>query len=71
MQFKILSIYSLVVALVLSSCSGKKEEEKTVYENTTFRKNTENTVHLTEKQMQSVGVTTITIQDRNMENSYA
>ncbi|ASE61190.1 efflux RND transporter periplasmic adaptor subunit [Chryseobacterium indologenes] len=67
MQFKILSIYSLVVALVLSSCSGKKEEEKTVYENTTFRKNTENTVHLTEKQMQSVGVTTITIQDRNME----
>ncbi|AZB16859.1 efflux RND transporter periplasmic adaptor subunit [Chryseobacterium indologenes] len=67
MQFKILSIYSLVIALVLSSCSGKKEEEKTVYENTTFRKNTENTVHLTEKQMQSVGVTTITIQDRNME----
>ena len=67
MQFKILSIYSLVVALFLSSCSGKKEEEKTVYENTTFRKNTENTVHLTEKQMQSVGVTTITIQDRNME----
>ncbi len=67
MQFKILSIYSLVVALVLSSCSGKKEEEKTVYENTTFRKNTENTVHLTEKQMQSVGVTTITIQDRNVE----
>lgn len=68
MHFKKISIYSLVLALVLSSCSGKKEEEeKTVYENTKFSKSGENTVHLTEKQLQSVGVTTTSIQNRNME----
>ena len=67
MHFKKISIYSLVLALVLSSCSGKKEEEKTVYENTKFKKSGENTVHLTEKQLQSVGVTTTSIQNRNME----
>lgn len=67
MHFKKISIYSLVLALVLSSCSGKKEEEKTVYENTKFSKSVENTVHLTEKQLQSVGVTTTSIQNRNME----
>lgn len=67
MQFRKISIYSLAAALVLSSCSGKKEEEKTVYENTKFTKNSENTVHLAEKQVQSVGLTTTTIQSRNME----
>lgn len=67
MHFKKISIYSLVLTLVLSSCSGKKEEEKTVYENTKFSKSDENTVHLTEKQLQSVGVTTTSIQNRNME----
>ncbi|WP_185289191.1 efflux RND transporter periplasmic adaptor subunit [Chryseobacterium lactis] len=67
MHFKKISIYSLVLTLVLSSCSGKKEEEKTVYENTKFSKSGENTVHLTEKQLQSVGVTTTSIQNRNME----
>lgn len=67
MHFKKISIYSLVLALVLSSCSGKKEEEKTVYENTKFSKSGENTVHLTEKQLQSVGVMTTSIQNRNME----
>lgn len=67
MHFKKTSIYSLVLALVLSSCSGKKEEEKTVYENTKFSKSVENTVHLSEKQLQSVSVTTTSIQNRNME----
>ncbi|MGG7438066.1 efflux RND transporter periplasmic adaptor subunit [Chryseobacterium arthrosphaerae] len=67
MHFKKISILSLVSVLVLSSCSGKKEEEKTVYENTKFNKSTENTVHLTEKQVQSVGITTTSIQNRNME----
>ncbi|MDN3693161.1 efflux RND transporter periplasmic adaptor subunit [Chryseobacterium tructae] len=67
MQFKIISIYSLALVLALSSCSGKKEEEKTVYENTKFTKGTENTVHLTNQQIQSVGITTTSLQDRNME----
>ncbi|UKB86234.1 efflux RND transporter periplasmic adaptor subunit [Chryseobacterium sp. MEBOG06] len=67
MHFKKISVYSLALAFVLSSCSGKKEEEKTVYENKKFSKSTENTVHLTEKQLQSVGLTTTSIQDRNME----
>lgn len=67
MQFKKISIYSLCLTLVLSSCSGKKEEEKTVYENNKFAQSSENTVHLSEKQLQSVGLTTISIQNRNME----
>ncbi|MDR6462193.1 efflux RND transporter periplasmic adaptor subunit [Chryseobacterium sediminis] len=67
MHFKNISIYSLALLLTLSSCSGKKEEEKTVYENTKFTKNNENSVHLTEKQVQSVGITITSIQNRNME----
>ncbi|MBV8327309.1 efflux RND transporter periplasmic adaptor subunit [Chryseobacterium sp.] len=67
MQFKTISVYSLTLVLALSSCSGKKEEEKTVYENTKFTKNNENTVHLAEKQLQSVGITTTSVQNRNME----
>jgi cobalt-zinc-cadmium efflux system membrane fusion protein len=66
MHFKKISIYSLALVLVLSSCSGKGEE-KTVYENTKFAKGTENTIHLTEKQLHSVGLTTTSIQNRNME----
>lgn len=66
MHFKNISLYSLALILTVTSCS-KKEEEKTVYENTKFNKNNENTVHLTEKQIQSVGLTTTTVQDRNME----
>lgn len=67
MQFKIISIYSLALVFALSSCSGKKEEEKTVYENTKFTKGGENTVQLSDQQMKSVGITTTTVQDRNME----
>lgn len=66
MHFKNISLYSLALILTVTSCS-KKEEEKTVYENTKFTKNNENTVHLTEKQIQSIGLTTTTVQDRNME----
>lgn len=57
MHFKNIPLYSLAFILTLSSCSGKKEEEKTVYENTKFSKNDKNSVHLTEKQIQSVGLT--------------
>lgn len=67
MSFKKIPIYSLGLALVLSSCSGKKEEEKTIYENKKFAQNKENTVNLSEKQLQTVGVTTTMIQSRNME----
>lgn len=67
MQFKIISIYSLALVFALSSCSGKKEEEKTIYENTKFTKGGENTVQLSDQQMKSVGITTTTVQDRNME----
>ncbi|WP_250254148.1 efflux RND transporter periplasmic adaptor subunit [Chryseobacterium sp. Marseille-Q3244] len=67
MQFKIRSIYSLALVFALSSCSGKKEEEKTVYENTKFAKGAENTVHLTNQQIQSVGISITSLQDRNME----
>lgn len=66
MHFKNISLYILALILTVTSCS-KKEEEKTVYENTKFTRNNENTVHLTEKQIQSVGLTTTTVQDRNME----
>ncbi|SIQ08397.1 efflux RND transporter periplasmic adaptor subunit [Chryseobacterium sp. RU33C] len=67
MHFRNISLYSLAFILTLSSCSGKKEEEKTVYENTKFSKNDKNSVHLIEKQIQAVGLTTTTIQNRNME----
>lgn len=67
MHFKNISLYSLTLILTLSSCSGKKEEEKTVYENTKFAENNKNSVHLTEKQIQSVGLTITSIQNRNME----
>lgn len=66
MQFKKISIYSLSLAIVLSSCSGKKEEEKTVYENKKFAQNKDHTVQLSDKQLQTVGVTTTMIQNRNM-----
>lgn len=67
MHFRNISLYSLAFIVTLSSCSGKKEEEKTVYENTKFSKNDKNSVHLIEKQIQAVGLTTTTIQNRNME----
>ena len=66
MHFRNISLYSLAFILTLSSCSGKKEE-KTVYENTKFSKNNKNSVHLTEKQIQSIGLTTTAIQNRNMQ----
>lgn len=67
MYLKNISIYSLSVWLALSSCSGKKEEEKTVYENKKFAKTEQNTVQLSEKQIQSVGLTTTNIQNKTMQ----
>ncbi|REC45304.1 efflux RND transporter periplasmic adaptor subunit [Chryseobacterium pennipullorum] len=67
MPLRKISIYSLGLAAVLSSCSGKKEQEKTVYENTKFAGQHDNTVHLSDQQLQSVGITLTSIQDRKME----
>lgn len=67
MYLKNISIFSLSVILVLSSCTGKKEEEKTVYENTKFKEKDQNTVQLSDKQMQSVGLTTTTVQEKTMQ----
>lgn len=67
MSFKNISIYSLSLALILSSCSGKKEEEKTVYENTKFKEKDQNTVQLTDQQIKSVGLTTTVLENKTME----
>ncbi|KFF12129.1 hypothetical protein IW15_11190 [Chryseobacterium soli] len=66
MHFKKTSIYSLITIAVLSSCSGKKEEEKTVYENTKSSKNDQNIVHLSQQQLTTAGLTTTTLQNKNM-----
>lgn len=67
MSLKNISIYSLSLALILSSCSGKKEEEKTVYENTKFKEKDQNTVQLSEQQIKSVGLTTTVLENKTME----
>lgn len=67
MFLKNISIYSLSLALILSSCSGKKEEEKTVYENTKFKEKDQNTVQLSDQQIQSVGLTTTVLENKTME----
>ncbi len=67
MYLKNISILSLSVILILSSCSGKKEEEKTVYENTKFKKKNQNTVQMSDKQLESIGLTTTTIQEKTMQ----
>ncbi|MEN4760401.1 efflux RND transporter periplasmic adaptor subunit [Chryseobacterium sp. C39-AII1] len=67
MYLKNISIFSLSVILILSSCSGKKEEEKTVYENTKFKEKNQNTVQMSDKQLESIGLTTTTIQEKTMQ----
>lgn len=67
MYLKNISIFSLSVLLILSSCSGKKEEEKTVYENTKFKEKDLNTVEISDKQLQSIGLTTTTVQEKTMQ----
>ncbi len=67
MYLKNISILSLSVILALSSCSGKKEEEKTVYENTKFKEKDQNTVQLSDQQIKSVGLTTTIIQEKTMQ----
>lgn len=67
MFLKNISIYSLSLALILSSCSGKKEEEKTVYENTKFKEKDQNTVQLSDQQIKSVGLTTTILENKTME----
>jgi cobalt-zinc-cadmium efflux system membrane fusion protein len=67
MSLKNISIYSLSLVLILSSCSGKKEEEKTVYENTKFKEKDQNTVQLTDQQIKSVGLTTTVLESKTME----
>jgi cobalt-zinc-cadmium efflux system membrane fusion protein len=67
MNLKNIVIFSVSIILALSSCSAKKEEEKTVYENTKFKEEEHNIVQLSDKQIQSVGITTSTIQERAMQ----
>ncbi|WP_411812434.1 efflux RND transporter periplasmic adaptor subunit [Chryseobacterium scophthalmum] len=67
MSLKNISIYSLSLALILSSCSGKKEEEKTVYENTKFKEKDQNMVQLSDQQIKSVGLTTTLLENKTME----
>ncbi|MNU13794.1 Cobalt-zinc-cadmium resistance protein CzcB [compost metagenome] len=67
MFLKNISIYSLSLALILSSCSGKKEEEKTVYENTKFKEKDQNMVQLSDQQIKSVGLTTTILENKTME----
>ena len=67
MYLKNISIFSLSLILTLSSCSGKKEEEKTVYENTKFKEKDQNTVQISDKQLQSIGLTTTTVQEKTMQ----
>ncbi len=67
MYLKNISILSLSVILILSSCSGKKEEEKTVYENTKFKEKDQNTVQMSDKQLQSIDLTTTTVQEKTMQ----
>ncbi|MCD1116718.1 efflux RND transporter periplasmic adaptor subunit [Chryseobacterium turcicum] len=67
MYLKNISIFSLSVILLLSSCSGKNEEEKTVYENTKFKEKDQSTVQLSVQQMQTVGLTTTTVQEKTMQ----
>ncbi|MPS65091.1 efflux RND transporter periplasmic adaptor subunit [Chryseobacterium sp.] len=67
MYLKNIAIFSLSIILTLSSCSGKKEEEKTVYENTKFKEKDQNTVQLSDQQIKSVGLTTTIIQKKTMQ----
>lgn len=67
MYLKNIAIFSLSIILTLSSCSGKKEEEKTVYENTKFKEKDQNTVQLSDQQIKSVGLTTTMIQEKTMQ----
>lgn len=67
MYFNRISIYSLILIATLSSCSGKKEEEKTVYENKKLAKNEQTSVHLSDQQLKTAGLTITTIQNKNME----
>lgn len=67
MYLKNISIFSVSIILLLSSCSGKKEEEKTVYENTKFKEKDQNTVQLSAQQMQTIGLTTTTVQEKTMQ----
>ena len=67
MYLKNIAIFSLSLILTLSSCSGKKDEEKTVYENTKFKEKDQNTVQLSDQQIKSVGLTTTTIQEKTMQ----
>jgi len=67
MYLKYISIFSASVLLTVTSCSGKKEEEKTVYENTKFKEKDQNTVQVTDQQMQSLGLTETSVQEKTMQ----
>lgn len=69
MYLKNIAIYSVSFVLALSSCSGKKDEEKTVYENTKFQEKgqDQNTVQISDKQIQATGLSLTEIQEKTMQ----
>lgn len=67
MYLKHIPILHVSLILVLSSCSGKKEPEKTVYENTKFKEKDQNMVQMSDNQLKSIGLTTTTIQEKTMQ----
>ncbi|ASW73550.1 HlyD family secretion protein [Chryseobacterium piperi] len=67
MYFKKTSTYILATAIIVSSCSGKKEAETTVYENKKLVGKDQNTVQLTSQQIKTAGISTAIIQNKNMD----
>ncbi|MBK1896627.1 efflux RND transporter periplasmic adaptor subunit [Chryseobacterium paridis] len=68
MYFKKASLYFFATTLLLSSCSGKKEEP-TVYENKKLAAKDQNSVQLTDQQIKTTGLTTTMIQNKTMEKT--
>lgn len=68
MYFRKSSLYIIVAALFLTSCSGKKEET-TVYENKKLASKNQNTVQLSDQQIKITGLTLTGIQNRIMEKT--
>lgn len=67
MRFKNISIIGCSLILILGSCSGKNEEEKTIYESSKSAETNDNIVELSENQIKTIGLTTTNIQAKNMQ----
>ena len=69
MYLKNIAIYSVSLVLAMSSCSGKRGEEKTVYENTKFKEKgqDQNTVQMSDQQIKTTGLSLTEIQEKTMQ----